>query len=103
MTNLRTAIRRAAAATTAVVVMITGDASALGFCGPREVILDALLRKFAETPVEMGLASNGSVIERLESYTGSWTLIMTTAQKWSCVVAAGEGWAEVAPKPGKGT
>ena len=56
-----------------------------------------------EAPVALGLASNGTVIEVLASAKGNWTIILTTPEGLSCVVAYGEAWEQkpgaIAPEP----
>ncbi len=72
-------------------------------CSERGKFLERLASGYEETPVAMGLASNGSVVEVFASESGSWTIIVTTPAGRSCVVASGEAWedvplAEIAPE-----
>ena len=64
-------------------------------CSERGKFLERLASGFEETPVAMGLASNGSVLEVLASDDGTWTIIVTTPKGRSCVVASGEAWEDV--------
>ena len=67
-------------------------------CGPRNTVLAQLQKRYAEVPVAMGLASNGSVIEVLVAPSGSFTIILTIPSGLACVMAAGEAWERLAPK-----
>ena len=61
-------------------------------CSDRTKFLNALSSIHSESPVAMGLVTNGSVVEVLASKTGSWTILVTWSDGRSCVVAVGEGW-----------
>jgi hypothetical protein len=52
--------------------------------------------KFAEKPVAMGLASDGTLMQVFASKDGAtWTLVRAMPDGNSCVMAGGEGWTEV--------
>ena len=74
---------------------LPGAAEAQMVCGERSVMVDGLLKNYAEAPVSIGLASNGAVIEVFASPDRSWTIVMTRPNGLSCVVAAGEGWEDL--------
>ena len=65
-------------------------------CGPRDAMLELLHTNYNETAVAIGLASSGGVIEVLASADGrTWTIVLTTPDGTSCVVATGEAWIDV--------
>ena len=64
-------------------------------CSDRTKFLNALSSIHPESPVAMGLATNGSVVKVLASMTGSWTILVTWPDGRSCVAAVGEGWEEL--------
>ncbi len=67
-------------------------------CGQRAELLRELGRQYAESPVAMGSANNGGVIELLQSRGGSsWTIIVTMPNGIACLLAAGESWKTVRP------
>lgn len=73
--------------------------NAQAVCTQRAEILARLGSQYSETPVAMGLASNGGMIEILTSTSGTtWTIILTMPDGMACLVAAGEGWATI-PAP----
>ena len=78
-----------------VLSMLSLPAMAQVVCSERGKFLERLATGYEESPVAMGLASNGSVLEVLASDGGSWTIIVTTPTGKSCVVASGEAWEEV--------
>ena len=67
------------------------------YCGPRDDVLKHLEKRFGETRQSVGLGVNGTLFEVLASdETGSWTIITTTAQGQTCLVASGQAFARVA-------
>ncbi len=73
----------------------TSSAQAQTMCGQRGTDVASLEKTYSETPVSMGLASNGAVIEILASPTGTFTIILTRPNGLSCVMAAGESWEDL--------
>lgn len=73
-------------------------------CAPREKVVEQLGNKFGETRQSMGLGSNNSVVEVFASHeTGSWTIIVTSVNGVSCLVASGQAFEPIAEMlPAKG-
>jgi len=72
------------------------SAQAQTMCGERNAVIKSLAKTYSETPVSMGLASNGAIIEILASPSGaSFTIILTRPNGLSCVMAAGENWEDL--------
>ncbi len=64
-------------------------------CGKRPDIVSHLAKNFSESPVAIALSGDG-VIEVLTSKNGaSWTIIFTTPDGNTCLMAAGESWEPV--------
>lgn len=62
-------------------------------CGKRDEMLSHLSGKYNEEPVAMGLATNGSLVEVLASNAGgSFTIVYTTPDGLTCMMAAGSNW-----------
>jgi hypothetical protein len=62
-------------------------------CGKRDEMLGHLAGKYKEEPVAMGLATNGSLVEVLASTAGgSFTIVYTTPEGLTCMMAAGSNW-----------
>ncbi len=84
----------------AVVAPLTAMAGALlpspshaqTVCSTRTNFLNELLSQHKENPIAMGLAANGSVLEVLASKDGTWTILITSPNGTSCVVAVGDSW-----------
>jgi hypothetical protein len=73
-------------------------ADAQSKCKARDSVIKLLGDKYQEAPVAIGVTSNGKLVEVLSSDTGeTWTILITSPEGVSCLVAAGEGWRE-APK-----
>ncbi len=79
-----------------------GPASAQGapaICRARDGLLTQLESKYGEVPVAIGVA-DGALIELLTAKDGiTWTIILTSPQGLSCLIASGEGWRPLAPVP----
>ena len=62
-------------------------------CDERDRVLELLAKKYKESPIAAGVTNTGGLVEVLtDGKGGSWTIIVTTPQGMSCLVAAGEGW-----------
>jgi len=62
-------------------------------CNTRESVVTLLSSKYKEAPVAVGVTNTGGLVEVLSTGNGgTWTIIVTTPQGMSCLVAAGEGW-----------
>lgn len=62
-------------------------------CDQRDSVLQVLQQKYKEQPVALGVTHNGGLVEVLTTGNGNtWSIIVTTPQGMSCLVAAGEGW-----------
>ena len=56
-------------------------------------MLGRLAKKYAEAPVGLGVTSMGGLVELLTTKDGlTWTIIVSTPDGASCLVASGEGW-----------
>ncbi len=64
-------------------------------CGDRAKAVAHLEKNYSETPVSIGLASNGAVVEVFASEAGTFTIVMTYPNGLSCMIAAGENWENV--------
>ena len=82
----------------------SGPASAQGapaVCRARDGLLSQLESKYGEVPVAIGVTGGdggGALIELLTAQDGmTWTIILTSPQGVSCLIASGEGWRPLAP------
>ena len=76
----------------------TADEPAI--CRPRSEVLSHLARSYGELPKGAGLTDAGNLLEVLSAANGStWSIIVTTPQGTSCLVAAGEAWKELEKPP----
>ncbi|MGI9422878.1 MAG: hypothetical protein ACR2PA_06770 [Hyphomicrobiaceae bacterium] len=67
-------------------------ANAQFHCGPRKIITEQLKDKFQESSGGMGL-SKGVLFEIWSApQTGTFTILTTTPQNISCIMAAGKDW-----------
>jgi len=71
-------------------------AQATGQCAKRTDIVKHLTGQYHETPVAIGLADNGSLLEILASNDGkTWTLLFSMPTGLSCLMATGQDWQSV--------
>jgi hypothetical protein len=69
-------------------------------CDTRDNILQKLSKKYKESPVAIGVTNNGRLVEVLTTENGStWSIIISSPNGLSCLVAAGENWREVERTP----
>ncbi|MBC8267681.1 MAG: hypothetical protein H8E36_02940 [Rhodospirillaceae bacterium] len=61
-------------------------------CGSRAEFVKKLQKGYAEKPVSVGLASNGSMIEIFASENGTFSIVITQPSGNTCLVAAGDNW-----------
>jgi len=81
-----------------------GDSSARAqtACGPREDLVKLLSDQYKESPVGIGLAQTGQLLEVFASSVGSWSMVITTTDGKTCIVAAGDNWEMVTKAKGTG-
>lgn len=107
-TRTRLAMAAVSAVAGAVMLMLPDIAGAQSPSDPtgmttRSEIADYLGQTFDEEPVAAGIASNGSVIEVFTSPEGgSWTIILTSPDGSSQVMAVGEAWLSLMKLKGEG-
>jgi len=95
-------MRKVSAALLGGFLMLIAHAShGQAVCGLRAAMLKQLQGNYRETPVSMGLASNGSVLEITRSDSGTWTILLTNPSGITCLMAAGENWETVRPEKKK--
>lgn len=94
----------AAAAVLNVATAGQADAQQSRNCGPRELVVTRLAEGYGETRQSMGLGANNAVIEVFASdESGTWTIIVTTPNGMTCLVASGQAFEELAEAlPAKG-
>ncbi len=62
-------------------------------CGTRDSVVEELDLKYSETQRGYGLTGSTAIFEVWASEkTGSWTILKTTPNGLTCVIAVGENW-----------
>lgn len=91
---------RTAFAAAACALLVAGPAFAYGNCADRDIVTNTLEKKFGESPVGAGLDGDTELYEVWQSDDGgSWTILMTTAEGLTCVLASGTDWRTALPTP----
>lgn len=77
----------------ALVGVATPARSESAFCAEHRTLSRFLSDRHAETPVGVGLANNGGLVQVYTSPEGNtWTIFMTMPDGTACLMAAGENW-----------
>ncbi len=81
----------------AVVALVATARPASGEpCTSRADILDHLVIEYGEIPTAVGVTNKGGLVELLvDPVDDSWTLLLSTPNGQSCLLATGEGWRPV--------
>ncbi len=78
---------------------LTNPANAQTVCLAHGDLVKQLSTRYAEEPMGIGLANDGTVMQLFASKDGNtWTLVRTLPDGTSCLMAGGEAWADV-PTP----
>lgn len=65
-------------------------------CNKRSEVMKNLASNYNEAPTALGMASNGGVLEVMTSKDGkTWTVLLTTPDGNSCLVAMGNSWENI--------
>lgn len=78
---------------------IIPSAQAQLICVKRADLVAHLKNSFQEEINSRGVSENGTLLEIFVSPSGSWTMAATTADGISCLVASGNSFETVKPKP----
>lgn len=90
----------AATLATAAVPPVPAEAQPPMPCGKRDALVAQLEGRYGETRRSVGLQSGRGIVETYANdKTGSWTILVTTPDGLSCLVAAGEAFRAVEPGP----
>jgi hypothetical protein len=72
-------------------------------CAARDVVVEKLKTGYGETFAGGGLRNSTSIFEVwMSEDKGTWTILMTTPDGKSCVMASGTNWRGAAPAEPKG-
>jgi len=72
-------------------LLSTQQASA-AICSERKKFTSFLSEKYNEVPKAVGLVSNTGMMEVYVSEKGTWSILMTSPNGITCLIAAGNNW-----------
>ena len=78
---------------------VRAEQSSNRFCAERNSITDKLATKYDEQRSGMGLVGSSGMVELFTADSGTWTIVVTQTDGTSCIVAAGNSWADYVRKP----
>ncbi|MHA1545446.1 MAG: hypothetical protein ACTSUY_03335 [Alphaproteobacteria bacterium] len=64
-------------------------------CGSYAQVKDLLSDRYKESPKSVGMVADKGVVQLFTSDGGTWSIILTSTQGRSCVIAAGHTWQEI--------
>jgi hypothetical protein len=68
-----------------------------GYCAPHAVVTERLAGQYGETRQSIGLSGDNQVVELFASTgSGTWTIVVSTPAGLSCILAAGQAFANLA-------
>lgn len=79
-------------------LLLSNNAQAMGMCGTRDDFLKALSERYQETGRALGITGEVNLVEIFASKSGTWTILVTTPEGKSCMIAAGKSWEELPPE-----
>lgn len=92
-----TAFSKTALAAALAAVLPTAAAAGMQ-CGERASVVAQLQEQFGETQRSIGFQEGRGVVEvYANDDSGSWTILLTTPEGMSCLMAAGEAWLSKVP------
>ena len=68
-------------------------------CLPRDVLVQTLEKKYSESLQGGGLQNAQQLVEIWTSQSGSFTVFVTRADGFACIMATGQNWQSAAPAP----
>ena len=66
-------------------------------CGKRVDFIKALNDKYQESGKALGIAGQVNLVEIFASKAGTWTILVTTPEGRTCIIAAGSSWEDLPP------
>lgn len=91
-TVLRTAHGVLLAGALAVTAVVPAHSAIATPCAPRDVMIGELATSLQQNHRAIGLTQAGMLAELFVSADGRWTLIVSSPQGFSCVIATGHDW-----------
>lgn len=82
-----------------VAMFVVTQIHAQAKCAPHKAIDSTLAKKFGEYPRTIAMGNGNVVVQYANEDTGTWTLIVTTPDGRSCMIASGQAWTAIEAKP----
>jgi hypothetical protein len=80
-----------------VMVLVASPAESAYMCGKHVDFVKALTDKFQEQGKAMAIAGQRNLLEVFTSKAGTWTILLTSPEGKTCIVAAGNSWEDLPP------
>ncbi len=88
---------------TILLLLAPSPAQAQLACGTYDNVVDHLSEKYGETRYGVGLSGPKRIFELyVNETTGTWTILSTTPNGWTCIMAVGTNWFNTTPSPNHG-
>lgn len=79
------------------ILLLSVEAQAQGMCGKRADMVKALNDKYSEFGKAIAIAGQVNLVEVFASKAGTWTILITTPEGKTCIIAAGNSWEDLPP------
>jgi len=73
-------------------LVLTATSAGAAMCSSYDKFSAFLSGKYKESPRAVGLVANKRVMQIYVSEKGTWSILMTSPQGTSCLIAAGDNW-----------
>lgn len=95
LSSLKKMFANVALAAALLVVLAGPSAAQAGRCGTRKAIVAVLAKQFSEKRHALGLVTNQLLMELFVSQKRTWTLLASSPNGTSCIVASGQSWDKI--------
>ena len=68
------------------------NSAIISTCGERQMVLGSLKKDYKEVQDAIGISNGGGLIEVFVSPEGSFSITVTSPNKITCIISAGENW-----------
>ena len=83
--------------TALVAAFLFATPASAAVCGPRDKFKAYLANKYGETVYAVGLVGTSTAMEFYVSESGTWSLVVTTPNRITCLIAAGDNFERLKP------
>lgn len=80
-----------------LIALSSASPAQAAMCGKRADFIKALNDKYQESGKALAIAGQVNLVEVFASKAGTWTILVTTPEGKTCIIAAGSSWEDLPP------